>query len=537
MTGPLFHSFQSKQFQSLRIVDQVSKPKTELSRDVVLEAAKAVQKDGLSKKEYQALLAKVKLEGVTPAERGFLSHLLSVQHNPNSKMVQKLGEYLAQSEKEPAKEYDDQFAFEKEDFDSNHDGDISERDALVNLELPQTTAPEAVVFQLSDDTLSLDTLNADLGPASPQFSQEVREFLQSQELPQHLSQADAEALDWNEDQVISKEEVFEALDQNRDGFVSADAEERQNYTRRVWSGYQENGSPSLRAGLSTKDRQNALQLKQLLDPTFRPETVPVPTPKPVPQGGRVAPIAVKPHEPNEKKIARPPAPLSQQAVAERVTTYLQSLSPTAFGRLMESLSSESKTELMGVLSAADSEFNWVSQNHDAPCSAENPYMGQLVDKLTQGTHPKTLHRFFSDMRPDSWGHFAESLSQMPEKQQMALFKAVGQGNPALGVRRLATLNCWMVARSNASSEAMPKALEQARHFAQALPGLGLPKSAHLQSLVQTAQEMPAQSRWLREIKTYLPRLGNVDAGVPLLHPPAGLNSIQFKADMHWLLNR
>jgi hypothetical protein len=541
MTGPLFNPFQSKQFEALRIVDQVSKPKTELSRDLVLEAAKAVQKDGLSKKEYNSLLAKVKLDGVSKAERGFLSHLLSAQHDPNSKMLQKLGEYLSQNEKETPKEYDDQFGFELKDFDSNHDREISEQDALANLGLPAHTPLEAIAFQLTDDTLSLEDFNSDIQEGKPQFSPEARELLQSQELPQHLSHADAEALDYDDNQVISKEEVFEALDQNSDGFVG-DSEngkdERLSYTRNVWGGYQERGNASLRSALEGKDRENRFTLMQLLDPQFRPTQAP-PKAAPILNPGRLAPVVVKPHE----SIAAPKTvlpPVSQREVAERVSTYLQSLSPTAFGRLIESLSKDRTTDLIQVFTAADGEVSQEVEHAQEACSAENQFMGFLVDKLSQGgAAHKTIHRFLTQLTPEAWGNFSESLSQMPEKQQMAFLSHVGNGNPAVGARRMATFNCWKVAGLSTDKHASPKALEQARHFAQSMQGLSLPKSAHLTSLLETASQADPTSRWLREINSYLSGAGlyNTNAGVPLLHPPKELNATQFKADMHWILNR
>lgn len=544
MTGPLFNPFQSKPFEALRIVDQVSKPRTELSRDLVIDAAKAVQKDGLSKKEYNSLLAKVKLDGVSKAERGFLSHLLSAQHDPNSKMLQKLGEYLTQTEKEAPKEYDDQFGFELKDFDSNHDRKISEEDALANLGLPANTPLEAISFQLTDDTLSLEDFNSDIQEGKPQFSPEARELLQGQELPQHLSHADAEALDYDENQVISKEEVFEALDQNSDGFVGSTengTDERQSYTHSVWSGYQEHGNASLRSELEGKDRENRFELMQLLDPQYRPEPAP-PKAAPILNPGRLAPVVVKPHE----GIAVPKTvlpPVSQREVAERVSTYLQSLSPTAFGRLIESLSSERTTDLIQAFTAADREVSQAVEHPQEACSAENQFMGFLVDKLSQGgAANKTIHRFLTQLTPEAWGNFSESLSQMPEKQQMAFLASAGNGNPAVGARRLATLNCWMVARLQSDRFAAPQvreqALAQAQHFAQSVQGLSLPKSAHLTSLLETASQADPTSSWLREINSYRSGAGlyNTDAGVPLLHPPKELNATQFKADMHWILN-
>ncbi len=540
MTGPLFNPFQSKPFEALRIVDQVSKPKTELSRDLVIDAAKAVQKDGLSKKEYDSLLAKVKLDGVSKAERGFLSHLLSAQHDPNSKMLQKLGEYLAQNEKEAPKEYDDQFGFELKDFDSNHDREISEQDALANLGLPANTPLEGIAFQLADDTLSLEDFNSDIQEGKPQFSPAARELLQSQELPQHLSHADAEALDYDDNQVISKEEVFEALDQNSDGFVG-DSEngkdERLSYTRNVWGGYQERGNASLRSGLEAKDRENRFKLMQLLDPQFRPAQAP-PKAAPILNPGRLAPVVVKPHESIAvAKTVLPP--VSQREVAERVSTYLQSLSPTAFGRLIESLSRERTTDLIQVFTAADKEVSQEVEHAQEACSAENQFMGFLVDKLSQGgAANKTIHRFLTQLTPEAWGNFSESLSQMPEKQQMAFLSSVGNGNPAVGARRMATFNCWKVAGLSTDKHASPKALEQAMHFAQSMHGLSLPKSAHLTSLLETASQADPTSRWLREINSYRSGAGiyNTNAGVPLLHPPKELNATQFKADMHWILN-
>jgi hypothetical protein len=128
---------------------------------------------------------------------------------------------------------------------------------------------------------------------------------------------------------------------------------------------------------------------------------------------------------------------------------------------------------------------------------------------------------------------------MPEKQQMAFLSHVGNGNPAVGARRMATFNCWKVAGLSTDKHASPKALEQARHFAQSMQGLSLPKSAHLTSLLETASQADPTSRWLREINSYLSGAGlyNTNAGVPLLHPPKELNATQFKADMHWILNR